>query len=96
MEIPANMEGQLRLRSSMAFKHNLCIPNGIGTIDSDYRGELFGIVHNLSQTEAYSLKIGERVFQLVITSFVRCELNFTDNISATNRGTGGFGSTGKF
>lgn len=92
--IPKGYEGQLRLRSSMG-KRGLCIPQGFGTIDSDYRGPLYGLLHNLNPDKVVYLEFGDRVFQLVIVPVVRAIWRPVDKLSDTVRGTGGFGSTGR-
>ncbi len=94
MEIPEGFEGQVRARSGMAIKHGITLINAVGTIDSDYRGELRLPLVNISN-EPYTLKDGERVAQLVIAKYERVECVEVDELSDTDRGTGGFGSTGK-
>ncbi len=94
MEIPEGFEGQVRARSGMAIKHGITLINAVGTIDSDYRGELRLPLVNISN-EPYTLKDGERVAQLVIAKYERVECVEVEELSDTYRGEGGFGSTGK-
>lgn len=94
MAIPPGFEGQVRPRSGLAIKHGLSMVNTPGTIDSDYRGEIGVLMINLGQ-EAVELKSGERIAQLVICPVVRAELAIVDDLDATERGEGGFGSTGR-
>jgi dUTP pyrophosphatase len=93
LEIPEGYEGQLRLRSSMG-KQGLTIPQGVGTIDSDYRGTLYGLVYNISN-KPIKIEEGERMFQLIIAPVARVDFRVVYNLSDTPRGDGGFGSTGK-
>jgi dUTP pyrophosphatase len=93
VEIPEGYEGQLRLRSSLG-KRGLTIPQGFGTIDSDYRGPLFGLVYNISDGFV-EVEANERVFQLVIAPVVRANFKLAYDLSETQRGDGGFGSTGR-
>ncbi len=94
LEIPRGFEGQVRMRSGLALKHGLFLPNAPGTIDADYRGELQVIVANASRT-AYTVERGTRIAQLVIAPVTRVEVREVADLSATERGAGGFGSTGK-
>ncbi len=94
MEIPVGFEVQVRPRSGLSFKTGLMILNSPGTIDSDYRGEIKIILGNLG-TKDEVIKHGDRVAQLVLAPVVQAY--YVDNeaeLSKTNRGTGGFGSTG--
>ncbi|BEP29320.1 dUTP diphosphatase [Helicovermis profundi] len=93
VEIPKGFEGQVRARSGLSIKHGITLINGIGTIDSDYRGELKIPVVNLS-TEDFTIKKGLRIAQLVIIKHERVELEEVKTLSDTSRGHGGFGSTG--
>ena len=94
-EIPKGYEVQVRPRSGLAWKYGITILNTPGTIDSDYRGEVKVILANLS-TEPFVLKKGERIAQ-VVPMAVAADLNFEENLSLseTERGSGGFGHTGK-
>lgn len=95
LEIPAGYEGQVRPRSGLAAKAGLSLTNCVGTIDSDYRGEVAVLLINHGD-KLYSIEPGERVAQLLITPVPRVELVETEELSATEeRGTGGFGSTGR-
>lgn len=94
IELPIGYEAQVRPRSGMAFKKGLSIPNSPGTIDADYRGEIGVIVINLN-TEPIVIEPGERVAQMVIAKYERISWSAVDSLSETDRGAGGFGSTGK-
>lgn len=95
--IPEGWEGQIRSRSSLGAK-GMIMPNGIGTIDSDYRGELLVLATWIGDGLSIKLQKGERIAQLVISQIP--ETNFTeknfDELTKTDRGTGGFGSSGRF
>lgn len=94
MEIPFGYEGQIRPRSGLAIKHGLSLINCVGTIDSDYRGELKVPMINLSN-EAFEIKHGERIAQFVLAKHGHVEWQIEENLNDTKRGEGGFGSTGK-
>jgi dUTP pyrophosphatase len=93
LEIPAGFEGQVRPRSGLAFKAGLTVVNAPGTIDSDYRGELKVLTVNLG-SEPVTIRRGDRIAQLVIAPVTRASFNETERLSASERGDGGFGSTG--
>ncbi|MGE3181393.1 MAG: dUTP diphosphatase [Phycisphaerae bacterium] len=93
VEIPKGYEGQVRMRSGLALKHGLCLPNAPGTIDSDYRGELNVICGNISQTP-FTVERGTRIAQLVIAKYERVHVEEVEKLSETARGAGGFGHTG--
>ncbi|WP_430882736.1 dUTP diphosphatase [Fusibacter sp. JL216-2] len=93
IEIPEGYEGQVRPRSGLAIKHGITLINCVGTIDSDYRGELCIPMVNLG-SEAFEIKKGDRVAQLVICEYKRVELVEVEEITESDRGHGGFGSTG--
>ena len=93
MEIPAGYEAQVRPRSGLALKRGLTVLNAPGTIDADYRGEVGVILVNLSQ-EVQSVEPGERIAQLLFAPVTRCQLVEVNVLSQTERGRGGFGSTG--
>ncbi|NPA32335.1 MAG: dUTP diphosphatase [Aquificae bacterium] len=93
LEIPEGYEGQVRPRSGLALKHGITVLNAPGTIDSDYRGEVKVILINLGREE-FVVTRGERIAQLVIAPVVRAKLVPSDELSRTDRGSGGFGSTG--
>ncbi len=94
VEIPAGYEMQVRPRSGLAAKHGISVLNAPGTIDADYRGEVKVILVNLSDID-FEIKPGERIAQLVVAAHARVEWQETDTLSDTERGGGGFGSTGK-
>ena len=95
--IPVGYEGQVRARSSLGSK-GLILPHSIGTIDADYRGELFVLMTWIGEGESYTVKAGERIAQLLISSIP--EVSFKEvsiaQLGDTKRGDGGFGSTGRF
>ena len=93
VELPEGYEMQVRPRSGLAAKHGLSLVNSPGTVDPDYRGEIKVILVNLSNTP-YELKPGERVAQLVVARFTRVEWESVEVLGKTERGAGGFGSTG--
>lgn len=92
--LPQGYECQVRSRSGLAAKHGIFALNAPGTIDSDYRGEIKVILSNFSN-EPYFIKRGERIAQLVIAKYERVDWQLADNLDETQRGEGGFGSTGK-
>lgn len=94
IELPIGYEAQVRPRSGMALKHGIGVLNSPGTIDSDYRGEIGVIAVNLSN-EAYTIEAGERIAQMVIARHEYAELVEVQELSSSERGAGGFGSTGK-
>ncbi|MGL4289603.1 MAG: dUTP diphosphatase [Phreatobacter sp.] len=94
LAIPEGFEGQVRPRSGLALKHGLTVANAPGTIDADYRGEVKVILINLGE-EPVTIRRGERIAQLVIAPVTRAELYLTDTLGKTERGAGGFGSTGR-
>ncbi|MGV3630074.1 MAG: dUTP diphosphatase [Bacteroidota bacterium] len=94
IEIPEGYEAQVRPRSGLAFKHGLTVLNSPGTIDADYRGEIGVILVNLSD-QPFVVQNGERIAQLVFAKVEQAEWVESDGLSETNRGAGGFGSTGK-
>ncbi len=93
IELPQGYEAQIRPRSGLAAKHGISIVNSPGTIDADYRGEIKIILVNLSSQE-FSLQPGERIAQMVVAQHARVEWKEVNNLSDSERGTGGFGSTG--
>ena len=93
MEIPVGFEAQVRPRSGLAIKKGITVLNTPGTIDADYRGEIMIILINLSN-ETFVVKHGERIAQMVIAAHEQAEWNLVDDLSQTERGSGGFGSTG--
>ncbi|WP_299353834.1 dUTP diphosphatase [uncultured Shimia sp.] len=93
VEIPDGFEIQVRPRSGLALKHGITLPNSPGTIDSDYRGPLGIIVMNAG-SESFHIEHGARIAQLVVAPVVQAGFDLTDDLGDTERGTGGFGSTG--
>jgi dUTP pyrophosphatase len=93
MELPEGVECQVRPRSGLALRHGITLPNSPGTIDPDYRGEVRIIMQNLG-SEAVTLRRGERIAQLVFSRFEVPAIAQADELSATERGDAGFGSTG--
>jgi dUTP pyrophosphatase len=91
--IPEGYEIQVRPRSGLALKHGITVPNTPGTIDSDYRGELKVILINLG-SEPFAIARGDRVAQLVLAPVVKAAWEEVEELDATERGAGGFGSTG--
>lgn len=93
MELPRGFEGQVRPRSGLAKNHGVTVVNAPGTIDADYRGEIAVLLINLG-AEPVAITPGMRVAQLVIAPVVQASIELVDELSATARGAGGFGSTG--
>ena len=93
MELPIGYEAQVRPRSGLALKKGITCLNSPGTIDADYRGEIGVILANLSN-ETFVVENGERIAQMVIAKHERAEWIEVEVLSETERGTGGFGSTG--
>jgi len=93
LEIPAGFEGQVRARSGLALKRGLALANGVGTIDTDYRGEVGVLVVNLGN-ETVTIARGDRIAQLVIAPVARAAFEEASGLGETARGGGGFGSTG--
>lgn len=94
LEIPLGYEVQIRPRSGLAYKHGITVLNSPGTIDSDYRGEVGVLLINLS-SEPFVIENGERVAQMVVAAHEQASWKEVSELSDTNRGAGGFGSTGK-
>lgn len=92
IELPQGYEAQLRARSGLSLKHGICLANGVGTIDADYRGEVGVILINLSN-EAFTIEPGMRIAQMVIAKHEIVQWDETDLLSDSKRGKGGFGST---
>ena len=93
MAIPKGYEAQVRPRSGLALKHGITVLNSPGTIDADYRGEIRVMLINLSE-ETFVIEDGERIAQLVIAAHAQAVWTPVENLEATDRGEGGFGSTG--
>ena len=94
LAIPQGFEIQLRPRSGLALKHGITLPNSPGTIDSDYRGPLGVIVMNAGE-DAFEVEHGMRIAQMVVAPVVRAEFALCESLDQTERGSGGFGSTGR-
>ena len=93
LELPHGYEAQVRPRSGLALKHGVTLLNSPGTIDSDYRGELLVILVNHG-IEPFLVRRGDRIAQLVVAPVAHVEIAAVDELGATERGQGGFGSTG--
>ena len=93
LELPIGIEAQVRPRSGLAAKKGVTVLNAPGTVDADYRGEVGVILVNLS-SEVFIIENGERIAQLVIAKHERAEWQAVETLSETERGAGGFGSTG--
>lgn len=93
VEIPKGYEAQVRARSGLAIKHGITLINGIGTVDSDYRGELKVPLVNLGQDD-FEIKNGDRIAQMVIARYAQVSWKVSESLSETDRGSGGFGHTG--
>jgi len=93
IELPVGYEGQVRPRSGLAMRHGVTLTNAPGTIDADYRGEVRILVINHGQ-EPVTIATGDRIAQLVIAPVVQAQVVEVDELGETERGAGGFGSTG--
>lgn len=93
IELPMGVEAQVRPRSGLAIKKGITVLNAPGTIDADYRGEIGVILVNLSKSE-FVIENGDRVAQLVVAQHERAEWKPASSLNLTERGSGGFGSTG--
>jgi dUTP pyrophosphatase len=93
IEIPRGYEAQIRARSGLAIKHGISLVNGIGTIDSDYRGEIKVILINLGN-ENFEIKKGDRIAQMIFAKVEMAEVREVKTIESSDRGSGGFGHTG--
>lgn len=95
VHIPEGYEGQVRARSGLADRAGICLSNGVGTIDSDYRGEVIVLVKNGAQ-DSYTFQPGERIAQLIIAPVPKVEIMEVEELDdGQERGAGGFGSTGR-
>lgn len=92
-EVPEGYEAQVRARSGLAIKHGIGLVNGIGTVDSDYRGEIRVPMINWSD-EDFVINDGDRIAQVIITSYEKVNIELVEDLSETERGEGGFGHTG--
>lgn len=93
LELPIGIEAQVRSRSGLSFKKGVAVLNSPGTIDADYRGEIGVILYN-STDEDFEVNPGDRIAQLVFAKHERAQLEEVEDLSETERGEGGFGSTG--
>ena len=93
-EIPNEYYGQICSRSGLAVKNNVIVLNGVGVIDSDYRGEIKILLRNFGDID-FVIKKGDRIAQMVFLKYQRVNFELTETLSETERGAGGFGSTGK-
>ena len=93
VELPQGMEAQVRARSGLAIKHGIGLVNGVGTVDSDYRGEWNVPLINWG-SEPYTRYNGDRIAQVVFSLYVQAEFEAAEEIDETERGSGGFGHTG--
>lgn len=93
LEMPPNIEAQIRSRSGLAIKNGIFVLNAPGTIDSDYRGNIGVILANFG-TKPFEVKIGDRIAQMVFAKVLRTNLELSEELSETSRGHGGFGHTG--
>ena len=91
--LPAGTEAQVRPRSGLAAKHGITVLNAPGTIDADYRGDVGVILINLS-TDPFTIEDGYRIAQMVLAKYERAQWELTDTLEDSERGSGGFGSTG--
>ncbi|MDI1353841.1 MAG: dUTP diphosphatase [bacterium] len=94
IELPAGFEAQIRPRSGLAFKNGITVLNSPGTIDADYRGEVKVLLVNLSETD-FIIQDGERIAQLVVAKHEQIAWVSVEELGSSDRGAGGFGSTGK-
>ena len=94
VELPEGYEMQIRPRSGLAAKHGITVLNSPGTIDADYRGEIKVLLVNLSNTP-FTIEPGERIAQMIVARYEQVEWQAVESLSETERGAGGFGSTGK-
>lgn len=93
MAIPEGYEVQIRARSGLSIKHGITMVNGVGTIDADYRGEVGVLLINLGQ-EAFTIEPGMRIAQMVVAKYETVEWDEVTKLDETERGAGGYGSTG--
>ena len=94
IELPQGYEAQIRPRSGLAFKHGITVLNSPGTIDADYRGEIKILLINHGD-QPFTIQDGERIAQMIIAKHETIRWTITDSLNSTERGEGGYGSTGK-
>jgi dUTP pyrophosphatase len=92
--VPEGYEAQVRARSGSARHHGICLANGVGTVDSDYRGPVQVLLVNLGDAP-FEIRRGDRIAQMVIAPVIRAEWREVDSLDETARGAGGFGHTGR-
>ena len=92
--VPMGFEAQIRPRSGLAFRHGISVPNAPGTIDADYRGELKVLLINLGSAP-FEVRRGMRIAQMIIAPVVQAQLQEVEDLDDSERGAGGFGSTGQ-
>lgn len=95
LQPPEGYFTKAHIRSGLALKHSLTLVNGTGIIDNDYRGDVGFIIHNLSNEDPYQIWRGNKIGQLEIVKEVPCSIILVDEVNDTERGAGGFGSSGK-
>ena len=93
IELPEGYEAQVRARSGLAIKHGISLVNGIGTIDSDYRGEIKVILINLGDKD-FTINSGDRIAQMVFIKHEQADFELVEELESSERGAGGFGHTG--
>lgn len=93
IELPQDFEAQIRPRSGLALKHGITVLNSPGTIDADYRGEIKVLLINLGNVD-FTIQNGDRIAQMIVASCVQISWQNAISLSETNRGSGGYGSTG--
>ncbi len=93
VSIPKGYEGQIRGRSGLALKYGISLANGVGTIDSDYRGEIKVILINLGE-DTFTINNGDRIAQFILSKYETIEFEPVESLEETSRGDGGFGHTG--
>ncbi len=94
IELPEGYEAQIRPRSGLALKHGITVLNSPGTVDADYRGEIMVLLINLSDVP-FAIENGERVAQMIVSPYQQVRWQAVDVLTETQRGAGGYGSTGK-
>lgn len=92
--LPTGFEAQVRPRSGLAYKHGITVLNSPGTVDADYRGEIKVLLVNISNA-AFEIHRGDRIAQMIVAKYQKIKLIESDNLEETDRGAGGYGSTGK-
>lgn len=93
VELPQGVEAQIRARSGLSIKHGITMINGVGTVDSDYRGEWNIPLVNLGQ-EDFTIENGDRIAQAIFTTYMQADFEVVNEIDETERGAGGFGHSG--